>query len=176
MCSFPSPSEPPPAFTPVDTASPGYGGEGLSHGGKGYVFSWVDSVASLQAFLIYVHAHTHTQALRPLFLHTSTLSTLRFYFPLPYKLCAGVERTVLFFPGSENGCSPSSNNTREDSTHGHHQMVNTEIRLIICILCSQRWRSSIQSAKRRPGAQCGSDHEILIAKFRVKLKKVGKNH
>ena len=38
---------------------------------------------------------------------------------------------VLFFPGSENGCSPSSNNAREDSTHGHHQMVNTEIRLII---------------------------------------------
>ena len=28
--------------------------------------------------------------------------------------------------------TPSSNNTREDSTHGHHQMVNTEIRLIIC--------------------------------------------
>ena len=28
-------------------------------------------------------------------------------------------------------CQPSSNNTREDSTHGHHQMVNTEIRLII---------------------------------------------
>ena len=27
--------------------------------------------------------------------------------------------------------NPSSNNTREDSTHGHHQMVNTEIRLII---------------------------------------------
>ena len=27
--------------------------------------------------------------------------------------------------------TPSSNNTREDSTHGHHQMVNTEIRLII---------------------------------------------
>ena len=41
-------------------------------------------------------------------------------------------------------------------------------------LCSQRWRSSIQSAKRRPGADCGSDHELLIAKFRLKLKKVGK--
>ena len=27
--------------------------------------------------------------------------------------------------------TPSSNNTREDSTHGHHQMVNSEIRLII---------------------------------------------
>ena len=37
------------------------------------------------------------------------------------------------------------------------------------ILCSQRWRSFIQSAKTRPG-----DHELLIAKFRLKLKKVGK--
>ena len=42
------------------------------------------------------------------------------------------------------------------------------------ILCSQIWRSSIQSAKTRPGAECGSDHELLIAKFRLKLKKVGK--
>ena len=42
------------------------------------------------------------------------------------------------------------------------------------ILCSQRWRSSIKSAKTRPGADCGSDHELLIAKFRLKLKKVGK--
>ena len=41
-------------------------------------------------------------------------------------------------------------------------------------LCSQRWRSSIQSAKTKPGADCGSDHELLIAKFRLKLKKVGK--
>ena len=42
------------------------------------------------------------------------------------------------------------------------------------ILCSQRWRSSIQSAKTRLGADCGSDHELFIAKFRLKLKKVGK--
>ena len=42
------------------------------------------------------------------------------------------------------------------------------------ILCSQRWRSSIQSAKIRPAADCGSNHELLIAKFRLKLKKVGK--
>ena len=42
------------------------------------------------------------------------------------------------------------------------------------MLCGQRWRSSIQSAKTRPGADCGSDHELLIAKFRLKLKKVGK--
>ena len=42
------------------------------------------------------------------------------------------------------------------------------------ILCSQRQRSSIQSATTRLGADCGSDHELLIAKFRLKLKKVGK--
>ena len=35
-------------------------------------------------------------------------------------------------------------------------------------------RSSIRSGKTRPGADCGSDHELLIAKFRLKLKKVGK--
>ena len=42
------------------------------------------------------------------------------------------------------------------------------------ILCSQRWRSSIQSAKTRLGADSGSDHELFIAKFTLKLKKVGK--
>ena len=42
------------------------------------------------------------------------------------------------------------------------------------ILCSQRWRSSIESAKIRLEADCGSDHELLIAKFRLKLKKWGK--
>ena len=44
----------------------------------------------------------------------------------------------------------------------------------IDFICSQRWRSSIQSAKTRPGADCGSDHELLIVRFRLKLKKVGK--
>ena len=42
------------------------------------------------------------------------------------------------------------------------------------ILLSQIWRNSIQLAKTRPGADCGSYHELLIAKFRLKLKKVGK--
>ena len=46
------------------------------------------------------------------------------------------------------------------------------------ILWSQRWRSQQKSLysqhKTRPGADCGSDHELLIAKFRLKLKKVGK--
>ena len=54
------------------------------------------------------------------------------------------------------------------SPHGQHRNQ------IDYILCSQRWRSSIQLAKTRPGADCGSDHELLIAKFRLKLKKVGK--
>ena len=55
--------------------------------------------------------------------------------------------------------------TSPDGQHPNH---------IDDILCSQRWRSSIQSEKTRLGADCGSDHELLIAKFRVKLKKVGK--
>ena len=42
------------------------------------------------------------------------------------------------------------------------------------ILYSQRWRNSIQSAKARPGADCGSEHQLFTAKFRLKSKKVGK--
>ena len=44
------------------------------------------------------------------------------------------------------------------STDGQHRNQ------IDYILCSQRWTSSIQSAKTRPGTDCGSDHQILIAK------------
>ena len=65
--------------------------------------------------------------------------------------------------------TPSSNKTREDSTHGH-QTDGQYQNQTDYILCSQRWRSSIQSAKTRLGADCGSDHELLIAKFRLKLK------
>ena len=66
--------------------------------------------------------------------------------------------------------------TREKTLHGHHQMVNIDwlYWLIDYILFSQRFRTSIQSAKTRPGADCGLDHELLIAKFRLKLKKIGK--
>ena len=48
------------------------------------------------------------------------------------------------------------------SPYGQHQNQTDYI------LCSQRWRSSTQPAKTRPGADCGSDHELLIAKFRLK--------
>ena len=48
-------------------------------------------------------------------------------------------------------------------------MANTEIRLIIFFAAKDG-----EAAKTRPGADCGSDHELLIAKFRLKLKKVGK--
>ena len=45
--------------------------------------------------------------------------------------------------------------------------------LIDYILCSQRWRSSIQPVNTRLRVDHGPDHELLIAKFRIKLKKVG---
>ena len=52
-------------------------------------------------------------------------------------------------------------------------MVDTKIRLII-FFAAKDGEALIQSAKTRLGADCGSDHELLIAKFRFKLKKVGK--
>ena len=61
----------------------------------------------------------------------------------------------------------------DDSTYGHHQMVNTKIRLII-IFAAKDGEALIQSTNTRPGADSGSYHELLITKFRLKLKKVGK--
>ena len=58
------------------------------------------------------------------------------------------------------------------STHGHYQVVNTEIRLII-FFAAKDGEALQQSAKTRPGADCGSDHELFISKFRLILK-VGK--
>ena len=68
--------------------------------------------------------------------------------------------------------TPSSNNTRDNSIHGHHQTLNIEIRFIIFFAAEDG--ETIQSAKTRLGADCGSYHELLIAKFRLKLNKVGK--
>ena len=76
---------------------------------------------------------------------------------------------------------------RERTGHSKHPLPTTQEKTlhmditrwghrnqIDYILCSQRWRISIESAKTRRGADCGSDHELLIAKFSLKLKKVGK--
>ena len=58
--------------------------------------------------------------------------------------------------------------TQDVSTHGHHQMINTEIRLII-FFAAKNEEALYSQQKTRPGA-----HELLIAKFRLKLKTVGK--
>ena len=63
----------------------------------------------------------------------------------------------------------TSNNTREDSTHGHHQMVKTKIRLIIFFAAKDG-----EALYNQQKQEYGSDHKIFIAKFRVKLKKIGK--
>ena len=42
------------------------------------------------------------------------------------------------------------------------------------IICIWRWKSFLQSVKTRAGADCSSDHELLLAKFRFTLKRVGK--
>ena len=51
-------------------------------------------------------------------------------------------------------------------------MVNTKIRLIIFFAAKMEKLYTVK--KTRPGADCGSDHELLITKFRLKLKNVGK--
>ena len=51
-------------------------------------------------------------------------------------------------------------------------MVNTEIRLIMLFVAKDG--EALYSQQKRPGADCGSDHELPIAKFRLKLKKIGK--
>ena len=76
---------------------------------------------------------------------------------------------------------------REGTGHSKHPLPTTQEKTLHMditrwsyqnqigyILCSQRQRSSIQSAKTKRGADCGSDHELLIAKLSLKLKKVGK--
>ena len=59
----------------------------------------------------------------------------------------------------------------EDS-HGPHQMDNTEIKLII--LFAVKYGEALRSQQSQDQVDCGSDHEHLIVKFRLKLKKVGK--
>ena len=76
---------------------------------------------------------------------------------------------------------------KENTGHSKHPLPTTQRRFYTWaspdgeqqnqtdyILCSQKWRSSIQSAKTRQRADCGSDHELLIAKFRLKLRKLEK--
>ena len=69
--------------------------------------------------------------------------------------------------------TPSSNNTREDSTHGHHQMVNTEIRLMI-FFASKDGEVLYSQQKQDQELTVDKDHGLLIAKIRLKLKKVAK--
>ena len=71
----------------------------------------------------------------------------------------------LFLPRERTGHSKhSSNKKREDSTHGHHQMINTKIRLIIFFAAKDGEALYSQQIKR-PRAGCGSDHKLLIDKF-----------
>ena len=63
-------------------------------------------------------------------------------------------------------------NTREDSTHGHHQMVSTKIRWIIFFAAKDE--ETLYSQQKQDQSRMWLDHKLLIAKFRLKLKKVGK--
>ena len=72
-------------------------------------------------------------------------------------------------PREHTGHSKHPLRTTQEKTLGQHQNQ------IDYILCSQKWRSSIHSAKTRLGADCGSDHELVIAKFRLKIEESREN-
>ena len=67
---------------------------------------------------------------------------------------------------------PSFNNSREDSTHGHHQMVKTKIQLIIFFAAKDG--EVLYSQQKQDKADYGSDHELFTAKFTLRQKNVGK--
>ena len=71
----------------------------------------------------------------------------------------------------ENALECLVNNTREKFTHGYHQIINTEIKLVIFFVAKDG--ESLYSQQKQ---DYGSDHELLIANFRLELKKVGENH
>ena len=64
--------------------------------------------------------------------------------------------------------------TQEKTIHGHHQMVNTK--MINLYSLQPKMENLCAVRKTRPGADCVSDHERFIAKFRLKLKKSTENH
>ena len=76
------------------------------------------------------------------------------------------------WPREHTGHSKHPLPTTQDSTHGHHQMVNTEIRLSIFFAAKDG--EALYSQQKQDRELTGSDHELLITKFRLKLKKVGK--
>ena len=65
--------------------------------------------------------------------------------------------------------TPSSNNTGEDSTHGHHHMVNTEIRLIIFFVAKDE---ALYSQQTRLRADYGSDYNYFLQNSDLDVKKV----
>ena len=93
------------------------------------------------------------------------------------------------FPWIIKWCCANTNRIlpRECTDHSKHTFQQHKRRLytwalangqywirLITFFCSWRWKRCIQSAKTRPGVHCGSDHQLLVAKFRLNLKKVGK--
>ena len=97
--------------------------------------------------------------------HASFSLVPHLFSPISLQLISEGPKTLKISPCQKFGDFYYNDGTSPDGQHRNQ---------IDYILCSKRWRSSIQSTKTRPGADCGSDHELLITKFRLKLKKAEK--
>ena len=71
-------------------------------------------------------------------------------------------------PGESTGHSKHPHPRTQDPTHGHHQMINTKIRLIMFFAAKDT--EALYSQRKQEWDLTGSDHELFIAKFRLKLK------
>ena len=101
---------------------------------------------------------------------------------IPFAIFFSGKRTLLFLPGISGNLilMPLAGNLYifEPKPVARRVLLTNLLNPIIIwnyyILCSWGWRRSMQLAKARPRVDCGSDHELLIVKFRLKLKKVEK--
>ena len=88
------------------------------------------------------------------------------WFAIPFSSGPHFVRILHYDPSVLGGL------TQHGSTHGHHQIVNTEIKLILFFAAKDG--EALYSQQKQDWELTGSDHELLIAKLRFKLKKVGK--
>ena len=108
-------------------------------------------------------------------IQTQSQKTSQYKFiPLSYKIISRLKKQILYINAYELVIANTLFQQHKRRLYTWTSPDGQHRNQIDYVPCSQRWRSSIQSTKTRQGADCGSDHELHIAKFRCKLKKVGK--
>ena len=125
--------------------------------------------------LTHTHTHTHTKcSIHQLGLECKSRKSRTTWSNRPWRTKWRRAKANWILPRESTGHSKHSFSTTQETTL-HTDITKWSIsKSIDYILCSRSWRSCIQLAKTRCGAVCDSDHQLLIAKFKLKLKKTKK--